>query len=543
MLNRTYEVSESVRSGATPKATLGVTMNVFQVGSLPWLVRHKLKLVWRQLGQSPTAKVWLALLSILVVLGSLALIVTVLPALPDTALLREGIDRFKSSFVVSPIATGLVFCLFLLGGIAGGLKLFSSSTDLELLLASPIHNSVVVCSELLGLTIELSATPVLLFTPVVLLLLARGIWQATGGYIAILTVTAISASMGITLIYLSIRHLGFRTTRFLVQVFNGSIFIVYLFFSSLVGPFLGYVAEQIPGIRQLLPLVAIVPNLLVKAVFLDPIPTLACSGIATLSILAATRTISRTIVTTTTPIRDRSRSTVQPETANPHTFSDNLSWLLMVKEWRLLWRDNTIRASLILQVFAYGYFIHTLAQISAESSTASPVLISGITIAIGNGIASRFIRRMAIAEEASELLVSSPVPSATIKMSKLLAAWIPAICFAFPFTLIAIWQDIPWIAPLVMTGIATASTCVMGLWSARGVDNADLFNKGMERRQDSILQVLQSIHYMLWLILGGAAAGSGIVSIAIAAVAVGCLVPTIALTYARSYQLRKLAYF
>ncbi|MEO0354135.1 MAG: hypothetical protein AAF268_04860 [Cyanobacteria bacterium P01_A01_bin.3] len=518
-------------------------MNVFQVGSLPWLIRHKLKLVWRQIGQSPAAKIWLALLSILIVLGSFALIVTVLPALPDTAQLQEGIARFKSSFVVSPIAIGLIFCLFLLGGIAGGLKLFSSSTDLELLLASPIQNSTVVCSELLGLTLELAATPALLFTPVVLLLLARGIWQTIGGYIAILTVTAIAASLGITLIYLSIRNLGFRTTRFLVQVFNGSIFIVYLFFSSLIAPFLGYFAEQIPGIRHLVPLVAIVPNLLVKTVFLDPLPTLACSGIATLSILAATRIISRTIVNTTTPPRDRPRPTAQANTASTRTFSDNLSWLLMLKEWRLLWRDNTIRASLVLQVFAYGYFIHTLAQIPPESATASPVLISGITIAIGNGIASRFIRRMAIAEEASELLVSSPVPPATTKMSKLLAAWIPAICFAFPFTLIAIWQDINWIVPLVMTAIATASTCVMGLWSARGVDNADLFNKGKERRQDTILQVLQSIHYMLWLILGGAVAGSGIVSIAIAAVAVGCLIPTIALAYARSYQLHKLAYF
>ena len=510
---------------------------------MAWLVRHKLKLVWRQVGQSSAAKIWLAILSVLVVLGSFALIVTVLPVLPDSAELQDGIARFQSSFAASPSLLLFIFCLFLLGGIAGGLKLFGSSTDLELLLASPIRNSVVVCSELLGLTIELSTTPALLFTPVVLLLLARGIWQAIGGYIAILTVAAIAASAGVTLMYTSIRYLGFRTTRFLVQVFNGSIFFAYVLFASLIAPFLNYVVEQIPGIRQLLPLFEVIPNQLVRTVFLEPLPTLTCTGIAALSILAATRTISRTIVNTTTPTRDRPREEAQSEQTGTHAFSDNLSWLLMVKEWRLLWRDNTIRASLVLQVFAYGYFIHSFAQLPAESATASPVLISGLTIAIGNGIASRFIRRMAIAEEAPELLVSSPVPPATIKMSKLLAAWIPALVFACPFIAIAIWQDVPWLVPLAIASVATASTCVMGLWSARGVDNADLFNKGKERRQDTILQVLQGIHYMLWLIVGSASAASGWLGIAISAVAVGCLIPTIALAYARSYQLRKLAYF
>ena len=518
-------------------------MNVFQVGSVPWLVRHKLKLVWRQVGQSSAAKVWLALLSILVVLASFALIVTALPVLPDTAALRAGIARFQSSFAASPSLLLFIFCLFLLGGIAGGLKIFGSSTDLELLLASPIGNSVVVCSELLGLTIELSTTPALLFTPVVLLLLARGIWQVLGGYIAILTVAAIASSVGVTLMYASIRHLGFRTTRFLVQVFNGSIFFAYILFASLIAPFLSYLVAQVPGIRLFIPIVGVIPDLLIRTVFLEPLPTLTCAGIAALSILAATRTISRTIVNTTTPPRDRPLRDAPSKQTGTHAFSDNLSWLLIVKEWRLLWRDNTIRASLVLQVFAYGYFVHSFAQLPAESATASPILISGLTIAIGNGIASRFIRRMAIAEEAPELLVSSPVPPETIKMSKLLAAWIPALVFALPFIFIAIWQDIPWLVPLVITGIATASTCVLGMWSARGVDNADLFTKGKERRQDTILQVLQGIHYMLWLIVGSASAASGWLGIAIAAVAVGCLIPTIALAYARSYQLRKLAYF
>ena len=518
-------------------------MNVFKVGSLPWLVRHKLKLIWRQIGHSRAAKVWLALLSVLILAGSFALIISVLPVLPETGQLKDAVDQFRASFVVSPTLLLFIFSLFLLGAVAGGLKLFGSSTDLELLLASPLPNSVVVCSELLGLTIELSVTPFVLLTPVVLLLIVRGIWQVLGGYLAVGSIATIAASLGVTIAYLCIRRLGFRLTRFLVQIFNGSIFFLYIFTTSLIAPSLSYLAAQVPGLKQLLPLFDIIPNLFVRAFFLEPFPTLACVGFACCSLFGATRIISRTIVNTSTPTRDRPQQATRKPNNGDRTFSGSLSWLLLLKEWRLLWRDNTIRASLVLQVFAYIYFIHYFAQLPVENAAIGNVFISGLTIAVGNSLALRFINRMAIAEEAPELLVSCPVPPENVNTSKFLAAWIPAIGLIFPFILLAIWQGIPWMVPFIIAGLSAASTCLIGLWSARGVDNADLFSKGKERRQDAILRLLQSIHYFLWLTIGFASAANGLVAIATVTVAVGCLIPTIALAFARSYQLRKLAHF
>lgn len=524
-------------------------MNVFQVGSLPWLVRHKLKLTWRQRGQNRAVIMWLALLGSVFVLGMLALLISILPRLPDAEQLRAGIPQLQAGLTNAGAFSIVLFlfCLALLGVIAGGMQLFSSSTDLELLLASPLRNSVVICSELLELIVDLATIPSVLFTPVVLLLLARGVWEILGGYVAILSFSAITGSLGLSLIYLSIRGLGFRTTRFLVQVFNGSIFFIYLLFSNLIAPALAQANVTVPGRQYLLALATVIPNLLIRTTFLEPLPTLACAGVATLSIMTTTRIISRTIVDTTAPTRDRPKDKTQNDVTQagktkPHAFSDNQSWLFMMKEWRLLWRDNTVRASLVLQIFGYGYFLHLFTQGLDGIAASSPVFLSSLTIYASTIQALQLIRRMAIAEEARELLVSCPVPPEAIRMAKLLAAWIPAIALSLPFIGMAIWLDIPWMVTLIITGIATASTCVIGLWSARGVDNADLFKKGKERRQDTILAVLQSIHSMLWVVVGGASSGSGIVSMAIAAVAIGGLIPTIALAYARSYQLRKLSY-
>lgn len=475
----------------------------------------------------------------------LALLISILPILPDAEQLRAGIPQLQATLTSAGFFSFLLFlfCLSFIGVLASGMQLFGSSTDLELLLASPIHNSVAICSELLELIIDLATIPSVLFTPVVVLLLARGMWEVLGGYVAIVSFSTITASLGMSLIYLGIRRLGFRTTRFLVQVFNGSFFLTYLLFANVIAPALANVNEHIPGRQYLVALAAVIPNLLIRTTFLEPLPTIACAGVATLSVMAATRIISRTIVNSTAPTRDRPKEKAPLDKPRSQTFSDNLSWLFMVKEWRLLWRDNTIRASLVLQVLVYGYFIHLFTRQLDGNTITTPIFLSSLTLYAGTSLASQLIRRMAIAEEARELLLSCPVPPATMRMSKLLAAWIPAMALSFPFIGIAIWLEVPWMVTLIITGIATASTCVMGLWSARGIDNADLFKKGKERRQDTILLILQFLHYMLWLVVSGASADHSWLGIAIAAISIGCLIPTIALAYARSYQLRKLAYF
>ena len=521
---------------------------MFKSGSLLWLLRYQLLLSWRSLGLKLFSKVLLCLFVIVVILLPAAgLTVFVAFSPPGTfEPLRANIREFiylPQFYLVAKYVLGFVALIATLGSLLASLQLFDSNKDLELLIASPIDNKVIVSSELLGVGIKLAAWPASILSIVALPLLIMGVWRAIGIYVLLASLVGLSVSISSTVIYYSIDRFDLRRTKFFVRTVAGFWYLIYL---ATVSAF-GYLQARFDlsgfDFSALTKAVDFVVWVFAGTLILNPASTLVCLGVVAASGYCAVQYISRSIVEPQSS-GDRQSSKPAAKTSQvSRTFTNAIDRLTILKEWRLLWRDESAKSIAISQLFVLGYFAWQFGRSPGEFANVYVPIFTAVLIANGNGLAQGFITRMAIAEEAPELLKSCPVPSIDLKSYKLVAAWVPTMLLSLPMVGLGMWNGIAWMVPLIITGFSTVSTCLMGLWSARGMANADLFSRGKERKPDKILQMLMMVHYFLWMAFGIGVSSLNVIGAIGAAIAIACLVPTMAIAYARSHQLRKLAYF
>jgi ABC-2 type transport system permease protein len=411
-------------------------------GSVPWLMRHELRLVLRTSAQFS----WRAA-------GVLGAVLVGLAALGGAPLAAMVADRSLLSTPGAALAIDLtlavLFSLMLSQTLSMTVQAFYERGDLDLLLSSPVPARRLLFVRCAGIALGAIGLYLFIATPLVAAVVVRGRWQLLALYPLLLSMGFAAAGVGLLLALVLFTTLGPRRTRTVGQVlaaFTGAAIVLGFQLPQLLPHGHALLAEWLSGalrrgwfaqgsalawpLRAGLgapgPLLGLA--LLAGALFIGAVEIAGTRFTALAAAAAGTHTR-----------RARNR--------RPRPFRTGPQSVLIRKELRLIVRDPLLLSRLLLPVlylipavlvsFSRGPFADVAASIGAALLT----LIAG-------QIAGNLAWITISAEDAPDLLRCAPVTPALARRAKLLAAVIPLLPLAIPIGVLA------WVHP----GAAVAAT-------------------------------------------------------------------------------------
>lgn len=443
-------------------------------GSLAWLILYQLRVSWRSFR---ALWLWWAL-GLLVGLDLLVSVVNV------SAL--QALGRQLSGFSVTEgwpllIAAGLsllVFSLLLASAISGTLETLFERGDVDLLLSSPLPVRRVLASRLLGVTVgalPLYAAAGLLIT---LPALVGGIWRVLGIWPWLISLSLLATALGAALTLGLVRLLDVRRARTAASIVGavsgGAAFLLSQAgnlsgnrqnaLTRTLGDFAGGLdPAQLPFARTPLWWPA-------RALWLDGWASAAVVALSVLAFALVSAGLSRiyaqgalAALTFKAPSKARAQS-------GPLRFAAG-NRAALLKEWRLLLRDPLLLSRTLLQVV----YLIPLGLVTLRGGGFSLWrLVGGVGIFVLGSLTLNLASITANAEDAPDLLLSSPSQLSRLRWLKLWAAVVPVLI---------IW------ALLAVLGLSLAPSValLLGLCSVLGSALIVLW-RPMELRRTDLMQ-------------------------------------------------------
>ncbi|MFC5551244.1 hypothetical protein [Massilia aerilata] len=484
-------------------------------GSSLWLLRHELRMAWygaainaggrRRMGWASIA-VW-GLAWTLLHAGAWVLLRN-LPSGPMD-------PRFA---IIATLALVAIAFLMLSSSLKASVLALFERGDLDLLLSSPLPSRSIFTVRLLGVVLACAALYLFLFGPLVHVGVAMGQLRWVGVYVAIATTATLMACLGMLLTLALVRVLGARRTRVLAQVLS-AVAGALLFLLSQSFSFFSQTAQSGAAERtahQLLRSPLFAPDSALwfpgRAVLGDPLATL---GMAVLGIAAFALTAGRThrfFVHGLQQAASTSRALVKPAGEMRLRFRRSLFDTVVVKEWRLIARDPHLISQVLLQLV---YLAPLLFLILKKNDAPGPAIGAGLTL-LCSSLTGGLAWIVVAAEDAPDLLQSSPAAGRTITLAKLAACVMP------PLLLVAL--PLLWLivrAPLagVLIGFTVVasvlSAALVVKWQARPGKRSDFKSRGKENFLCSMFELVNTLCWggLGWLLVtltteAGSAAGS-----------------------------------
>jgi ABC-2 type transport system permease protein len=484
-------------------------------GSSRWLLGHELRMAWygaainaggrRRMGWASIA-VW-ALAWTLLHVGAFFLLRN-LPSGPMD-------PRFA---VIATLALVAIAFLMLSSSLKASVLALFERGDLDLLLSSPLPSRSIFTVRLLGVVLACAALYLFLFGPLVHVGVALGQFRWVGVYVAIGTTATLMACFGMLLTLALVRVLGARRTRVLAQVLSAVAGAV-LFLLSQSFSFFSQTAQSGAAERtahRLLrsPLFALDSPLWFpgRAVLGDP---LAALGMAVLGIAAFALTAGRThrfFVHGVQQAASTSRALAKPAGDMRLRFRRSLFDTVVVKEWRLIARDPHLISQVLLQLV---YLVPLLFLILRHNDKPGPAIGAGLAL-LSSSLTGGLAWIVVAAEDAPDLLQSSPAAGRTIALAKLAACVLPPLLLV---SLPLLWLIVR--APLagILIGFAVVasvlSAALVVKWQARPGKRSDFKSRGKENFLCSMFELVNTLCWggLGWLLVtltteAGSAAGS-----------------------------------
>ncbi len=400
-------------------------------GSLPWLLRHELRLSFR----TKQNGAWMIASSIVLLLVLQGLGIVSAFGFAKMDLPKPALHLVLGGTGLFMVAMNIAIALQLL---ANGLY---TRGDYDLLLSSPLSPRVILPVRLMGTLIALSAG-VLIFTgPFInggaIIITPR--WLV--GYLTLPTLSLITLSLSFLLLLWLVRILGPRRARTVSQVTAGIVGIggaLAWQMTNMNGKGTGERARA--GMETALMLadtpIAAATRWLGAAIAGEPIPLaiLLLVGIGGFAAIcwfsgpAFLRLAASAGATDVTPRRRKDRPMglrVRSRT-----------WSVLLKEWRLIWRDP----ALLTQVLSIGLMIVpmglSLHQKTITTMAGTSLNMGWLVIAPTLGLfAGALVWLAVVAEDAPDLLITAPVPRMRLLFDQLLAAGLPSLAILSAVTL------------------------------------------------------------------------------------------------------------
>jgi ABC-2 type transport system permease protein len=485
-------------------------------GSSRWLLRHELRMAWygtavnaggrRRLGWASIA-VWVFAW---VVLHVLAFVV----------LRKMGPLGASDPRLAIPATLALVaIATFMLSTSlrTSVLALFERG-DLDLLLSSPLSSRSIFTVRLLGVVVSGAALYLFLFGPLVHVGLALGQFRWAGVYVAIATTATLMACLGMLLTLALVRVLGARRTRVLAQVLSavaGALLFLLSQSFSMFSQSAGADAAA-RSLRQLSQSPWLAPDSALwlpgRAVLGEPLPML---GMAALGLAAFALTVGRThrfFVHGLQQAAGSARAISRPAGALRFRFRRSLFDTVVVKEWRLIARDPHLISQILLQLV---YLAPLLFLILRKHDAPGPAVGAGLAL-LCSSLTSSLAWIIVSAEDAPDLLQSSPAAGRMIGLAKLAASMMPPLLLvALPLLWLVVRAPLAGLLIGFVVVAAVLSAALIVRWQGRPALRSDFKSRGKENFLCSAFQMVNTLCWggLGWLLVtlaaeDGAAAGS-----------------------------------
>jgi ABC-2 type transport system permease protein len=476
----------------------------FQQGTLPWFLQHELRLWWRNFSGK-----W-------IVIGTMALFGIFMAVMLTLWLSFAAIsDRIRQLMFFESIPDGLLWaaggvCLLLftfslLSATHQTLSMMFERSDLDLLISSPISTKTVLTSRLLGLAIENFLGICLFFVPLTIVIVPLGFIRLLGIYPALFAICIITSSLAILINLALVKLLGARNARIVSQFMGYILSIVFFLLSQSATLFEKQLQAALVWWNQ-----ATLPNgffhsqgwiwLPAKAIFSD-FPSLTLLLISSAAILWLTVQVSHLAFVKGTQ-QSLTTKKNHPQSNQKIRFKTNSNWIFLLKEWRSIIRNPYILSRLLYTIIAYIPLLILVFQRSNAQSADRilATLSTGIPL-FGATFSSTLGAICFSAEEAPDLLKSSPVPSNHLRWLKLLAVLIPGWLIASPLFIILVFRGGAWFSSGVVFLLATICHAILSLWSSRPIPLSSLFSGKKGMIEDYGLLILQLLSLMVFFVL------------------------------------------
>ena len=473
-----------------------------RIGSLPWLLRHEIRVRWRELLGDTSV-------STIVIVGLAAALFAHLVVWQLLSLVRDFLTPpFPPEAVFLAAALLLVMVPFgLTVGINHSVVALFERGDLDLLVSSPIPSRTIFAARLLAVGAGVFVTLGVFVLPVASLGLLMGTPHLMGAIPLLLAVALVTGSLGMLVTLGLVRLIGPRRARTTSQVL-AAVGGLALFLLTQVPALLGndfdmservatWVTYFAPGGPLAAESAVWLPA---RTLFLDPLGTASTLAFSTLIAWGVVVTLHRAFVTGLGLVE-------APKRRRPRVAQGGLRFkdrgtlsMLLLKEWRLMLRDPFLVSQTLLQVV---YLLPAAYIVFFNDNTAIPGLDLGsmlaVLLVVTCGTLAASLARIAVAgEEVPDLVAGSPVPLGLVRRSKALAALLPVWFLAAPLLVGLVLYDAPAAGiALVFVVAATLTVTSIRLMNPVRTSRQDLFRRN-KALGDPVLGVLEGFSPLVW---------------------------------------------
>ena len=455
-------------------------MPALKVGTWSWLLRHEVRLQWRAVGGS---RLWIVGL-----LGGFIWL-----ALHAAAwLLLRGLDAVTlppKAIIIFGALTWLIITLMFSQAIMLSVTALFDRGDFDLLLSSPLNPRTVFTVRGMGIAVSCVVLYFLLVTPFAHVGVFTGHANLLAIYPAIISIGLLVASLGMLLTLTLVRLLGARRARVVAQLF-GAVVGAAMFMLSQVQNLLGrdtrdriaaamkYASEPggllAPDSALWFPFRAFTgePGALLSVVILG------VGGFFLVVNLTYTRFLSGTQESVTGSANRAKLSSRAPQ-KQFQPARGGFTGTVLMKEWRLIWRDPQLIAQTLLQAL----YLLPVVFIAFRNTDALNFVVPGAVL-LAATLAGSIAWITVSAEEAPELIGTAPVSLTRIRWLKVLAALIPVWIFVSPLLFFLLTKNLLWaVIFLFCLAGSTISAGMIQIWYPRAGDRKNM----KKRAQGSML--------------------------------------------------------
>jgi ABC-2 type transport system permease protein len=453
--------------------------SAFKVSTWPWLLRHEMRLQLRAVG---VKRLW--------VVGLFGGAIWL--ALHATAwLLMVGLDAVSlppKIIIIFGAATWLIITLMFSQAIMLSVTALFDRGDFDLLLSSPLNTRTVFTVRGVGIAVSCVMLYFLLVTPFAHVGVFTGHANLLAIYPAIISIGLLVASLGMLLTLTLVRLLGARRARVVAQLF-GAVVGAAMFMLSQVQNMLGrQTRDQIAVLMKNAaePGGVLAPDSALwfpfraftgEPVALLSVVILGVGGFFLVVNLTYKRFLSGTQESVTGSANKKNSSPAQDKRFQ--NARGGFVGTVLMKEWRLIWRDPQLIAQTLLQAL----YLLPVVFIAFRNTDALNFVVPGAVL-LAATLAGSIAWITVSAEEAPELIGTAPVSLTRIRWLKVLAALIPVWIFVSPLLFFLLTKNLLWAAIFIfcLAG-STISAGMIQVWYPRAGDRKNM----KKRAQGSML--------------------------------------------------------
>lgn len=501
---------------------------MFARASIPWLLAHELRILWRSLGgkkkAGPAKKRRISFPSWLV---AVLVIGVISAAFIPAALSLRDVEIVASPLlvVIIDLVIALILSLMLSQTVVTAVDAFYQRGDLDLLLSSPMSPTRILVVRALAIAVNPAMVFAALATPFLLPAAFLGHPELLGAYGVIIAISLTATAAGLALAIFLFRLIGPRRTRTVAQIlaaFVGAIFVIAAqvpnimagddreaFWTERIYEIIN--VETLPAILQW-PAEAVLGHL-------GPLLIILGFSIALFTVVALW--VGRRFGTNAAAANSAAPAERKRPPKNTANFGSGVVRATIAKEARLLLRDPGLISQVMLRViylFPLAVFIFTTGD---DLDGFFGMIAAGSITLLAGQLAGSLAWLTLSAEDSPELLASAPVPIRRFWNAKLIVTLIPSAIIVAPASLaLAIFAPVAGFLALIGGAAAATSATLINLWLQKQTKRAEFRKSWSSSFAASILELATSAG--LAAAVGLAVAGS-IYALAALAITVGVL--------------------